>query len=613
MILKRTPLYAGVFALAATALALLLSLLLRPLIEPNLFLPFLAAVLFSAWYHGLGGGLAATALSAVAVIYFFLHPGGWFGMEDASGITRLASFVAMAVLIAVLTAYGRKSRMLLSATLSSIGDGVIATDREGRISYMNEVAAEMTGWSVRQARRKPVGEVFRVVHEDGQGEAPHPLEKALRDGVPVRTAEQVSLVSRAGNRSPIENSASPIRDQRGALCGAVLVFRDISGRRHLEEQLTHSQRMDAVGRLAAGVAGDFNNVLTVITGYSELLRADLASGNPLRHFADEIMWAAERAAALTRQLLAFSRGPAAQPRLLDFNAVLSNMEPVLRRLMGEATELILLPGPGLGRVKADAAQIEQAIINLATNARDAMPQGGKLVIETANVDLDDPVTSKKVGVKPGSYVMLAVSDTGVGMDPATRARLFEPFFTTKEPGKGSGLGLSTVYGIVKQSEGHITVYSQPNCGTIFEVYLPRVTETAGAPEPQRRVQPKGSETILLVDDEDGVRKLVNAVLQSHGYTVIEAANGQAALAAFEKNAHKVDLVLTDVVMPQMNGFELGERLSQATPELKILFMSGYRDSPIGAVEGPNRAFLHKPFTPDTLLEKIREVLDSRVA
>jgi CheY-like chemotaxis protein len=229
------------------------------------------------------------------------------------------------------------------------------------------------------------------------------------------------------------------------------------------------------------------------------------------------------------------------------------------------------------------------------------------------VDLDDPVTSRKVGVKPGSYVMLAVSDTGVGMDAETRSRLFEPFFTTKVPGKGSGLGLSTVYGIVKQSEGHITVYSQPNCGTIFEVYLPRVTEAAGAPGPQRRVQPRGSETILLVDDEDGVRKLVTAVLQNHGYSVIEAAGGPAALTAFEKNAHKVDLVLTDVVMPQMNGFELGERLARANPELKILFMSGYRDNPIGAAEGPNRAFLHKPFTPDTLLDKIREVLDSRVA
>jgi CheY-like chemotaxis protein len=372
--------------------------------------------------------------------------------------------------------------------------------------------------------------------------------------------------------------------------------------------------MDAVGRLAGGVAGDFNNVLTVITGYSELLRAELAAGNPLRRFADEIMWAAERAAALTRQLLAFSRGPAAQPRLVDLNTVLGNMEPVLRRLLGDGTELILLTGPGLGRVKADPSQIEQAIMNLVTNARDAMPQGGKVVIETNNVDLEDPATSRKVGVKPGPYVMLAVSDTGVGMDAATRSRVFEPFFTTKDPGKGSGLGLSTVYGIVKQSEGQITVYSQPGCGSIFEIYLPRVSEAIPAAGAQRRVQPKGSETILLVDDEEGVRKLVNAILVSQGYTVIEASGGPAAIAAWEKNAHKIDLVLTDVVMPQMSGFELGERLTQTSPEVKILYMSGYRDNPIGGQETvAGRAFLHKPFTPDVLLEKVREVLDARPA
>jgi two-component system cell cycle sensor histidine kinase/response regulator CckA len=609
--LKRTPLYTGVFALTATALALVVCLLFRPLLEPDFFLPFLGAVLLSAWYYGKGGGLTSTALSSAALLYFFVPPHPGFAVESLGVAVRLGVFIGLGVLISLLAAAGRSSQMLLSATLSSIGDGVIVTDKDGRITYLNQVAAELTGWTRGEAMGRPVFEVFPVVREDGT-EAVRLIDKALREGLAVRAAEHVNLVSKSGTRIAIEDSAAPVRDHKGELRGGVVVFRDISNRRHLEEQLSHSQKMDAVGRLAGGVAGDFNNVLTVITGYSELLRTELPTGNPLRRFADEILWAAERAASLTRQLLAFSRGPSAQPRLLDLNAVLANMEPMLRRLVGESIELITLTGPGLGRVKADPAQIEQIVMNLAGNARDAMPEGGKLVIETANVDLEDPASSKKIGVRPGAYVMLAVSDTGIGMDAATRSRLFEPFFTTKEPGKGSGLGLATVYGIVKQSEGQVTVYSQPGCGTIFEIYLPRFTEAVGTTGARRQVQPKGSETILLVDDEDGVRKLVNAILQGHGYSVIEAGSGPAALAAFEKNAHKIDLVVTDIVMPQMNGLELGERLTQARPELKILYMSGYRDNPIGGTT-PDRAFLHKPFTPDTLLEKIREVLDSRMA
>jgi len=278
---------------------------------------------------------------------------------------------------------------------------------------------------------------------------------------------------------------------------------------------------------------------------------------------------------------------------------------MLHRLLGQGIELILLTSPRLGRVKADPSQIEQVIVNLVTNSRDAMPRGGKVVIETANADVEAGV--KSVGIQPGSYVLLAVSDTGVGMDPATRSRLFEPFFTTKAPGKGSGLGLSTVYGVIKQSEGQVTVYSQPECGTIFEIYLPRVHEVVS--EPVRHQLAKGSETILLVDDEDGVRKLVQAVLKNNGYDVLEASNGAAALEAYEKNAHKIDMVLTDVVMPQMTGFELGRELGTRAATLKILYMSGYREN--AAVPGePPRAFLHKPFTPDVLLRKVREVLDA---
>ena len=287
------------------------------------------------------------------------------------------------------------------------------------------------------------------------------------------------------------------------------------------------------------------------------------------------------------------------------------MQPMLHRLLGDNIELLVLTSPGLARVKADPAQIEQVIVNLAANSRDAMPQGGKLVLETANVDLEEGPASRNLGVRPGPYVMLAVSDSGVGMDPETRSRLFEPFFTTKAPGKGSGLGLATVYGAIKQSDGQVTVYSQPGCGTIFEIYLPQVQEAVA--EPARKALDKGSETILLVDDEEGVRKLVFAILKSNGYDVLEANSAAAALAIYEKNSHKIDMVLTDIVMPQMNGLDLGRQLGERTPGLKILYMSGYRDNAAGVAGAVPKAFLHKPFTPAVLLAKVREVLDAETA
>jgi two-component system, cell cycle sensor histidine kinase and response regulator CckA len=595
--LSRSPVNSSVFALAVTAVALLATLVIRPLLEPDTYLLFLAAVWLSAWYAGRTGGGIATAFSAMALLYFF----------QASNLPiRMAAFVLLALLLTWTTAAWRDGRRILPATLSGIGDGVVATDSNARITFLNSVAETLTGWPVREAVGKPVTEVVRLIDEQTRQPVESPIGRALGDRTMVATQDNRALVSRSGAEVPVEHSAAPVRDQAGKVIGGILVFRDISKRRQSEEQATHAQKMEAVGRLAGGVAGDFNNVLTVITGYAELLRAEIPSTSPNRRFVDEIIYAGERAAALTRHLLAFSRGSTAQNRVLDLNSVVTGMKPMLHRLLGQNIELILLNSPGLARVKADPAQIEQVIVNLASNARDAMPQGGKLVIETANVDVDDGPTNKNLGVRPGSYVMLAVSDTGVGMDPETRSRLFEPFFTTKEPGKGSGLGLATVYGTIKQSDGQVTVYTQPNCGTIFEIYLPRVTEAVT--EPMRKALARGSETILLVDDEEGVRKLVYAVLKSNGYDVLEANNGPAALAVYEKNFHKIDMVLTDVVMPQMSGLELGKQLAGKTPGLKILYMSGYRDN-TAAGDSP-RAFLHKPFTPDILLTKVREVLDN---
>ena len=618
---KNSPLNSSVVALALTSVALLLSLVIRPYIEQDIFLLFFVAVWLSALYYGRAGGLTATGASALAILYFFLRPDPEATSPSWGVLSRLIIFVLMASLLTWLTASWRDSRRLLSSTLSSIGDAVLATDHEGRITFLNPVAETLTGWTREESRGKSAADVLKLVDERTKEPLENPLDRALQNRT-VAALSGAALISRAGAEVPIEHSASPVHDTSGRVRGAILVFRDISKRRQLEEQATHSQKMEAVGRLAGGVAGDFNNVLTVITGYAELMRAEVPSNSPMRRFVDEIIYAAERAASLTRHLLAFSKGSSAQPRVIDLNSVLTGMEPMLRRLLGQNIELILLQAPGLGRVKADPAQIEQVMVNLATNSRDAMPHGGKLVIETANVELESaggkpavPVTGATVRTPPepsahGSYVMLAVSDTGKGMDAETRSRLFEPFFTTKAPGKGSGLGLATVYGIVRQCEGQVTVYSQPNCGTIFEIYLPRVTEPVT--EPERKRSAKGSETILVVDDEEGVRKLVSAVLRSNGYDVLEAGTGGAALAIYEKNSHKIDMVLTDIVMPQMSGFELGRELIGRTPGLKILYMSGYRDNAYGANGEAPRAFLHKPFTPDLLLSKVREVLDSEL-
>ena len=385
-------------------------------------------------------------------------------------------------------------------------------------------------------------------------------------------------------------------------------------RKH-EEQLRQSQKMEAVGRLAGGVAHDFNNLLTAILGYSQLMQTRLDQASPLHREVEEIQKAGQRAASLTRQLLAFSRKQVLQPKVLDLNAVVTDIDKMLVRLIGEDIEMISFPDPKLGRVKADPGQIEQVIMNLAINARDAMPQGGKLIIQTSNVTLEDSYTSKRsLSLKPGPYVMLAVTDTGYGIDKKILPHIFEPFFTTKEQGKGTGLGLSTVYGIVNQSDGDIWVETEPGRGTTFKIYLPRVDNPA---EEQQASESRESlfsvsETILLVEDEDVVRKLVHEILKMNGYNVLQAANGREALPICEQHAGPIHLMLTDVVMPQMGGRELAERVASLRPEMKVLFMSGYTDDAIvhHGVLDSGIAFIQKPFTPDSLARKVRDMLDS---
>jgi PAS domain S-box-containing protein len=389
--------------------------------------------------------------------------------------------------------------------------------------------------------------------------------------------------------------------------------RDVTEQRRLQQQLVQVQKMEAVGRLAGGIAHDFNNLLTVITSYSDLLLEDLGKDDPKRDDVQQVLKAADGAASLTRQLLAFSRQQVLAPRVVNLNAVVEGLQKILRRVIGEDVELAAALAPDLGAVKADVGQLEQVLMNLTVNARDAMPTGGKLTIETANVEHEPEYALEREAAAVGRFVMFAVTDTGVGMDEATKAKIFEPFFTTKEAGKGTGLGLATVYGIVKQSGGFIWVYSEPGNGTSFKIYLPRIdapvegVKTAGSLS-----VPRGTETVLLVEDAAAVRAVAKQVLERQGYTVLEAPDGEVALHVAQKHRGPIHLLLTDVVMPVLSGRRLAEQLALVRPDMKVLYASGYTDDSVvrhGILEA-GTAYLQKPFTPDSLARKVREVLDA---
>ena len=506
----------------------------------------------------------------------------------------------------------RESEERYRLLVENAGD-VIAIVQDGYFRFINQKATELLGYSLEELMPRPFWE---IIHPEDREKVLESYSKRLR-GEETPAVYSFRAVDKEGNVKWAEMNAVNIFHEGKP---AVLCFvRDMTERKRIEaemvslqEQLRQAQKMEAIGRLAGGIAHDFNNLLTVIKGNTQLSLMDLREGDPLKKNLEEIKSASDRAADLTRQLLAFSRKQIMEMRVIDLNTIIKNLEKMVRRIIGEDIELVTFLTEGIGRVRADPGQMEQAIINIVVNARDAMPDGGKLTIETANVELDEEYARNHVAVKTGRYVMLSISDTGVGMTSEVRERVFEPFFTTKEMGKGTGLGLSTVYGIVKQSEGNIWVYSEPGQGTTFKIYLPRVDE----PLEELREEvigevPRGTETVLVVEDEETVRKLAVRVLKREGYKILEAPDGGKAFMLCEGFKEPIHLILTDVVMPGMSGSKLVERLKEIHPEMKVLYMSGYTDNAIvhhGVLEeGTN--FIQKPFALDGLARKVREVLD----
>jgi len=526
---------------------------------------------------------------------------------DRDILTYVSQYISVALVRKQQEEALRASEARHRSLVESAVYGMYRSSLDGKFLDVNPALVKMLGYS--SAEELMCVDMARDIYLDSDQRAA--VITAYHESGCLESCE-LRWKRKDGRSITVRLSGNVFKNEHGETLGFEMIAEDVSERRALEEQLRQSQKMEAVGRLAGGIAHDFNNLLTVMKGYSELMLDELDTNDPLRTEVDEIKKAADRAAALTRQLLAFSRQQVLAPKILDLNAVVGNMDKLLRRLLGEDIDLFTVLEPGLARVKADPGQIEQVIMNLAVNARDAMPNGGKLTIETANIDLDENYIRDHASVKPGVYVMVAVTDTGTGMTDKVKSRIFEPFFTTKEIGKGTGLGLSTVYGIIKQSGGYIWVYSEVGIGSTFKVYLPAVDAPAELPpgitqQPARR----GSETVLLVEDEDGVRALMRQVLHKHGYNVLESRHGGEALLMCERHCGKIDLLLTDVVLEQMSGRELAERLIKVRPEMKVLYVSGYADDAIvhHGVLNAGVAFLQKPFTTEALARKIRYVLD----
>jgi PAS domain S-box-containing protein len=615
----RAPILRYGVAVLSTALALIPTVLLANVSESRLAL-FGVAVMVSAWYGGWKPGVVATAFALTVSAYFTLA-GEHTPDQLRTAILRLSLFFFVAMLICWLNAALRaaqenlrRSELNFRSLVTNAPYGICRCDSTGKILDANPAFLELLG----HTSPEMIGQhIFGLYPDNDQW---FDLADFLRSSQPFKGLA-AEWKRKDGTTTVVRISGNSVANGPEGVVFE-LFAEDVTERRALEQQLRQSQKMEAVGRLAGGIAHDFNNLLMVISGYSEFLLERLGAEPHLRGPAQEIARAAERASSLTRQLLAFSRKQMLAPRIVNLNDVATENIKMLTRMIGEDIDLVMVPSPNLWPVRADAGQIEQVIMNLAVNARDAMPSGGKLTIETSNVALDEDYARFHAPLRPGDYVMIAISDTGAGMDSDTQSHIFEPFFTTKGT-KGTGLGLSTVYGIIKQSGGYIWVYSEVGRGTTFKIYLPRIASTgetaAQVAAPgfsnndvrNNNVEP-GTETILLVEDEANLRYLARQYLEKQGYKVIEAADGAVAMQIAVAHEKIIHLLLTDVIMPGMNGRELAQRISEIRPNVKILYMSGYTENVIGhnGMLDAGVRLLQKPFNLRDLKSKVREVLDA---
>jgi PAS domain S-box-containing protein len=523
--------------------------------------------------------------------------------------TNLAWSVADQTAAALAHARLNEERRRLTAAIEQAAESVVIFDVDGAILYVNPAFERITGYS----RAEAIGRTLDILRSGQHGES---LYQAMWATVRAGEVWHGRIINKRkdGTLYTDETTISPVRNESGAIINFVEVKRDVTRELQLEEQYRQAQKMEAVGQLTAGISHDFNNLLTAINGFAQLLQFELPVEDPRQELVQKIADAGRRASELVRQLLTFSRKQVIKPVVLDLNVVVADMSKLLQRVIGEQVQLKTQLASGLWPIEADQAQIEQVILNLAVNARDAMPDGGKLIIETANVVLDEEYVTDHLAAQPGEHVLLTVSDTGIGMSEEVKAHLFEPFFTTKGRSKGTGLGLATVYGIVKQNGGTIWVYSEEGVGTTFKIYLPRATQAVAAQPHAEKSEPipSGGETILLVEDEAGVRELTRLVLERQGYSVLKAGEAQEALRLVETHTGPIHLLLTDVVMPGASGKALAETLTGMVPDLKVLFMSGYPEQVIahhGVLE-PGIAFLQKPFSPMALARSVRRVLDT---
>jgi two-component system, cell cycle sensor histidine kinase and response regulator CckA len=587
--------------------------------EPQTMRAALKRVERRQWWLSFSGVIVTLLLTlgivSFSLVVFMFEDNFWGQLNMRTAIPSLVGMVLLFIVYLVyqqLEIYRIRIHMMEQEELFHVigehaADMIAVVNVAGHRLYNSPSYEKCLGYSAEELEQTSS---FEQIHPDDQKEVKAAAEQAQKTGVGRRVEYRIR--HKNGEWRVLESTASAVRNIEGEVEKLVIVNRDITERKQLEQQLFLSQKLEAVGRLSGGIAHDFNNLLGVIIGYSEALQQKIAPQDPLWEAVDEIQKAGHRAAALTQQLLAFSRKQVLAPKILDLNSIVNDTDKMLRRLIGEDIKLNTVMAPELGRVKADRGQIEQVILNLAVNARDAMPRGGELTIETSNAVLSEMDAIRHRYVTPGPCVMLQVSDTGIGMDAEVQSHIFEPFFTTKPKGQGTGLGLATVYGIVKQSGGYIWLESEPGKGSKFKICLPRVEgveeETREIASPPRQAQ--GPHTILLVEDEPSLRKLTRRTLAECGYTVSEAADALEAIEIARRSDPPIDLLLTDIVMPGMSGAELAAELSSRCPGMKVLFMSGYTEGAVAThgVLKPGVVVLRKPFSRDTLTGSVAKVL-----